>query len=123
MTIDRHAQLTPNFRLSEFVRDVDPLPPQPIIDNLFRLANRLQVIRDLLGKPIKITSGYRTKAHNEAVGGKPNSQHLYGCAADILIDGMPPRAVQEYLKNWNGGLGSYATFTHVDLAEKRRWNG
>lgn len=122
MPIDRRAYLTPNFQLSEFVRDVDPLPPLPIIQNLFRLANRLQVVRDLLGKPIHINSGYRTPKHNEEVGGKPNSQHLSGCAADIVISGMPAKAVQEYLKHWSGGLGHYAGFTHVDIRPKaERW--
>ena len=43
----------------------------------------LESIRNELGKPVIITSGYRTEAHNEKVGGKPNSSHLKGLAADI----------------------------------------
>ena len=43
----------------------------------------LESVRNELGKPVVITSGYRTPAHNEKVGGKPNSSHLKGLAADI----------------------------------------
>lgn len=44
---------------------------------------RLDKMRELLGVPITINSGYRTKAHNKRVGGSPNSSHLFGYAADI----------------------------------------
>ena len=43
----------------------------------------LESVRNELGKPVVITSGYRTLAHNEKVGGKPNSSHLKGLAADV----------------------------------------
>lgn len=121
--MDRNTQLTPSFKLSEFLRAEDPLPAPWILDNLKALANRLQVIRDLLGRPIRITSGYRTPEHNKAVGGEPNSYHLKGMAADIVVDGMTPTAVQNYLGRWSGGLGSYPNFTHVDIGPKRRWGG
>lgn len=119
--MDRNTQLTHSFKLSEFVRAQDPLPSPEIIQNLYRLANRLQVIRDLIGKPIRITSGYRTPEHNKKVGGEPNSYHLKGMAADIVIDGVAPGTVQNYLKNWSGGLGAYPDFTHCDIGPTRRW--
>lgn len=117
-------QLTPNFSLNEFLHAGSGTPAPWILDNLTQLANRLQVIRDLLGKPIIITSGYRTPEHNKAVGGEPNSFHLKGMAADIVVPGMSAKEVQNFLKNWSGGLGSYANFTHVDIRPtKARWNG
>ena len=47
------------------------------------IQNLLNPIREKLGKPIRVTSGYRPAALNKAVGGAANSNHLYGCAADI----------------------------------------
>lgn len=52
------------------------------------LINLLQVMRDMLGRGMKVTSGYRCAKHNKAVGGSLNSDHLKGKAADILcVDG------------------------------------
>ena len=117
-------QLTPDFVLGEFLHGGDPMPPPWVIDNLYRLANRLQVVRDLFGKPVIINSGYRTASHNRAVGGAPDSMHIKGMAADIVISSVPAKEVQRVLKNWNGGLGSYAHFTHVDIRSSRaRWSG
>lgn len=43
----------------------------------------LDRIRHTTGRPMKVNSGYRTEAHNKAVGGVPNSAHTQGVAADI----------------------------------------
>lgn len=91
-----------------------------------RLAALLQQIRDHFGRPVVISSGYRTAAHNTKVGGASRSQHLYGTAADIVVAGVEPLAVAqyaEYLQPDCGGIGLYQTFTHVDVREKRsRWD-
>lgn len=122
MSDPRNVRLTPNFTLAEFVRPEDPLPPPWILDNLYRLANRLQVVRDLLDKPLVITSGYRTEAHNRAIGGAKKSLHLSGMAADVVVPGIPAKEVQKFLRNWSGGLGLYGTFTHLDIRPYRaRW--
>lgn len=58
------------------------------------LVEKLQAIRDKLGKAIKVTSGYRCITHNasKTVGGSPNSKHRYGMAADwrvvLLAEGV-----------------------------------
>lgn len=117
------VQLTTHFRLGEFLHGEEAMPTPWILDNLTHLANRLQVIRDLLAKPIIINSGYRSPQHNTAVGGAQNSFHLKGMAADIVVPGLAAHEVQRFLKNWSGGLGSYAHFTHVDIRPNRaRWN-
>lgn len=120
----RAMLLTPNFRLGEFLHQSAPIPSPEVIENLTRLANRLQVVRDILNRPIIINSGYRTAEHNAEVGGEPTSYHLSGMAADIVIKGMTAHEVQAALKNWSGGMGSYATFTHLDIRHNRaRWQG
>lgn len=58
------------------------------------LAERiLQPLRDSVGVPVNVTSGYRSPAVNRAVGGSRTSQHLLGEAADIVVAGMSPRDV------------------------------
>ena len=49
--------------------------------------NVLQPLRDAMGEPIKIGSGYRCHQLNKVVGGVSNSQHIKGEAADLCIDG------------------------------------
>lgn len=83
------------FSLGEFVNSptakrlgIDNLPTFEIVDNLNRLADYLDVIREKLGKPIIINSGYRSVMLNKAVGGVANSQHLKGLAADVVCADM-----------------------------------
>ena len=57
-----------------------------IVDNIQYLMSRLDEIRGGYGKPIYINSGYRCAELNKLVGGKPNSQHLKGEAADLRFD-------------------------------------
>ncbi len=82
-----------------------------------RLVRMLEELRSVLGdKPIIITSGYRCPAHNRTVRGSPNSQHMKGSAADIVVSGVSPEQVAtkaEALKF--PGVGRYPSFTHVDV--------
>ena len=59
------------------------------------LLERLQALRDALGRSVIINSSYRNPAHNIAVGGSPNSYHLRGMAADIRVPGMNPAELTE----------------------------
>ena len=70
--------LTKNFTKSEF--ECPCGCGQQSVDT--ELAEKLQLIRDKVDRPLKITSGYRCIAHNAAVGGSQNSKHRYGMAAD-----------------------------------------
>lgn len=83
------------FSLAEFVRsatakrlNIDNTPTFEIVDNLNRLADYLDGIREKLGKPILISSGYRCPVLNRAVGGVANSQHQKGLAADLVCADM-----------------------------------
>jgi len=119
-------QLSPHFTLGEFLHDesIEGVTLD-VIENLRLLSKELEGVRKLLGdKPIKILSGFRTPEHNRAVGGVKGSQHLYGKAADIVVDGIPPHKVQKALADWPGGMGAYSNFTHLDVRGFRaRWSG
>jgi len=115
------TRLAPHFRLREFVKPNTPLPSDTILWNLWLLAQRLQALRDILQRPITITSGYRTPQQNKAAGGHPLSYHLRGMAADIVVAGLSPKQVQQILSQWQGGLGCYPTFTHVDIGPRRKF--
>lgn len=71
--------------------DNSPSPQE--LENLTRLAQLLEQVRALLGKPIVINSAFRSKQVNDAVGSKDSSQHRIGCAADIRVVGMNPDEV------------------------------
>ena len=88
-------KLTEHFDLSEFVisqeaarRGIDNTPPDEALENLYILAMALEEIRARLGKPIVISSGYRSPALNAAVGGAANSAHVLGYAADLTCPGF-----------------------------------
>ena len=85
-------QLTEHFSLEELIaseiaarKGIDNTPSPAVLANLRVLAQGLERIRTVLGgKPIRVTSGYRCKALNEAVGGSARSAHMDGLAADIV---------------------------------------
>lgn len=87
-----------------------------IVANIRALAPKLQEVRNHYGRPIIITSGWRSQRVNRLVGGASRSQHLVGKAADIVVLGVSPKEVQRYLgSRWEGGLGYGRTFTHLDI--------
>lgn len=79
--------------------NIKNVPNDPIvIENLEHTIEQLDELRRLYGHPIIITSGYRCPALNKAVGGKPNSQHVKGQAADLKYD---PELLQFIIKNFH----------------------
>lgn len=109
--------VTPHFTHQEL-----GAPPKRWRSNEELLAQRLELLRRIRGnRPLTILSGYRTPAHNAAVGGAPHSQHLRGAAAD-LPEGYA--SVQEAI--WAGftGIGSRGPWAvHVDVrpGPRVRW--
>ena len=114
-------KLTANFSKSEFEsKDGSPMPLD-VLQNIQVLAEQLQVIRDEIGKPISITSGWRSAAHNARIGGAKHSYHVRGMAADIQVTGMHPMDVKKLIlklmnegKILKGGLKAYKRWTHYD---------
>ena len=123
-----NRRLAPDFKVRELrCRDgTDTV----MVDEVLTVV--LQCIREHFGKPVTITSGYRTAAHNAAVGGAKSSQHLLGRAADIRVQGTSVEDVAAYaeslMPDW-GGVGRYpakagraAGWVHVDTRpNKSRW--
>ena len=92
------TQLSTHFTLEELThtdhREFDNIPNDSEKNNLKRLAEFLEQVKDVLGgKPIMVNSAFRSKAVNDAVGSKDSSQHRVGCAADIRVPGMTPDEV------------------------------
>lgn len=127
MSRDSTRQLSPSFKVREFAckgSDVVLLDDELVV--------LLQCIREHFGKPVTITSGYRTASHNTKVGGSRSSQHLLGRAADIQVQDTDPLAVAAYAESlmpgW-GGVGRYPVkagrakgWVHVDTRpNKSRW--
>ena len=127
---DGETRLAPDFKVRELrCRDgTDTVMADEVLTVV------LQCIREHFGKAVTITSGYRTPAHNAAVGGAKSSQHLLGRAADIRVQGVSVEDVAAYaerlMPDW-GGVGRYpvkagraAGWVHLDTrAEKARWRG
>ena len=86
-------RLSKNFTLAELTatshRKLQDTPTLDVIQNLQKLCvHVLQPLRDTVGAPVYINSGYRSKKLNAKVGGVPNSRHLLGKAADIHCDNL-----------------------------------
>ena len=125
------GDLTHSFSLSEFAcHDGTPVPAE-LLPNVQQLANNLEVLRDRVGVPIHIVSGYRTPAHNALVDGAGHSQHMLAKAADIQVQGMAPKQVCALVKQLiadgqmaQGGVGLYDNWVHYDVrGTPARWGG
>ena len=89
-------QLSNNFTLNELTKSqtatrkgIDNEPGTTEIENLIHLAKTiLQPVREHFGKPVMISSGYRSPALCEAIGSSAKSQHAKGEAADFEIGGV-----------------------------------
>lgn len=95
------------FKFSEFLRSgtatrqgIPNRPSAKVLDNLQELTEKvLDPLREKWGSPIKVTSGYRCRRLNAAVGGSPTSQHMTGEAADITaLDKRENLALWELLE-------------------------
>ena len=124
-------KLTKNFSKSEFECRCGCEMPKDVLNNVQKLANQLQIIRNKVNVPITINSAYRCPKHNSIIGGAKSSQHLQGKASDIVIEGYSNDDVADLIEELiasgdilQGGLGRYNSFTHYDIGYnglKRRW--
>ena len=124
-------QLHRHFAWSEFASDGRNVPAAAR-SGLYELVETLLVpLRGEFG-PCRVTSGYRTQAHNRRVGGKPDSRHLYdkhpgSPAADVRFATGSPQLwsihAQRLMPTY-GGIGVYRTHVHLDCRNSRaRWSG
>ncbi|MET4130665.1 D-Ala-D-Ala carboxypeptidase family metallohydrolase [Roseovarius sp. MBR-6] len=84
----------------------------------------LQNLRNRLGKPLIVLSGYRSPAHNKAVGGARQSKHMEGTAFDIAMSNHDPVAFEAAARAAGFlGFGYYprSNFMHIDLGSERSW--
>lgn len=117
------------FKLSEFINSatanrlgIDNIPSFEVVDNLNRLADYLDGIREKFGKPISVSSGYRCPMLNKAVGGVVTSQHLKGLAADLVCSDMEKllsiiretKGFDQVITEHNKGSKSY--WIHLSVA-------
>ena len=126
--------MTKNFKLKEFKCKCGCDMPLEVYENIIKLSNQLQFLRDYTGRPITINSAYRCPEHNAKISGSSKkSQHMLGKAADITIQSLKPAEVFMIIEDLidmghmlQGGLGLYEKkgFTHYDIRKtKARWNG
>jgi len=121
--------LSEHFTLEEMTatshRQFDNTPNNHETANLQRLAEFLELVRiHLYGKPLMITSGYRSKAVNDSVGSKDTSQHRLGLACDFRVPGMAPDAVVRTIiatkLPFDQIIREFDAWTHISIADKPR---
>jgi zinc D-Ala-D-Ala carboxypeptidase len=86
--------------------------------------DKLQALRDRLGKPLILRSAYRSPEHNRAVGGAPSSKHMDGTAFDVAMANHDPVAFEAAARAVGFlGFGYYprSGFIHIDLGPARVW--
>lgn len=111
----------PNFTPWEFrCRDREnksfkgPYAEQIKVD--LRLVERLQKARKLIGKPITITSAYRTPSYNDHIVGAKSSRHILGHAADVSVKDIAGEVLAHFM--YMSGfrrVGLAQTWCHVDV--------
>ncbi len=133
-------KLSPNFTLEEMLESQtarrkgisEQFTPSPEVINSLRALckNILQPLRDAIGGPIKVSSGYRTPRLNRAIGGARNSQHMVGEAADIQgLNGLTNKQLFNKIKQlnlpfdqliWEFGNDQNPAWVHVSFGPRNR---
>ncbi len=89
-----------------------------------KLLDMIDEAREIYGKPIRVTSGYRTEAHNRKVGGVDSSSHLKGLAIDVACVRSDDRfkMLNALLEVGFNRIGVAGTFIHVDIDKDKSQN-
>lgn len=106
-------------------RGIANVPDRVQLDNLQLLvSNILDPLREHLGRPVVVNSGFRNAAVNKAVGGSATSQHIAGQAADIVVPGMNPSQVIEAIRDlglpFDQLIHEFGSWTHVSYSSHNR---
>jgi zinc D-Ala-D-Ala carboxypeptidase len=105
-------------------RGLDNTPPREAMGNLLALVhNVLDPLRIALGKPLVVTSGYRSEEINARVGGSPTSDHRFGRAADVHQPDMSVRALMRVViaqkLPFDQMIDEFGRWMHISFREGR----
>jgi len=90
-----------------------------------RILEYLEILREMVARPIYITSGYRCPDYNLKVGGVKNSYHLTGKAVDISTEKFNKVKISQYASQIGfRGIGVYSNHIHLDIRDTPSyWEG
>ena len=120
MNKDENIQLGKYFKVKEFACK-DGSPIVFVDDYLYTI---LDILRNKIGKPVIITSGYRTPEWNAKCGGAKYSYHIRGMAADIRVNGMSAKELANKLNAIvpeECGIIVYKNWVHFDVREGKKY--
>ncbi len=118
-----------NFSISELIfsetalkNNISNIPDLKALDNILNLIFYcLQPVRNLMQKPMLITSGYRCKKLNDLVKGAKNSLHLSGCAVDFAVKDMKPEDIVSMISKSNIPfdelINEYDKWVHISFVK------
>lgn len=122
MDTDANEKVGKHFKVKEFAcRDGSQVV---FIDDY--LISILDILRNQVGKPVIINSGYRTPTRNKEVGGAKYSYHMRGMAADIRADGITPKELANKLNAIvpdECGIIVYKSWVHFDTRQSKYRKG
>lgn len=122
MDTDANEKIGQHFKVREFAcKDGSQVV---FIDNY--LVSILDILRSKIGKPVIITSGYRTPEWNAKCGGAKYSYHMRGMAADIRVNGMSAKELANKLNEIvpdECGIIVYSGWVHIDTRAKKYRKG
>lgn len=122
MDTEGNVQIAKHFKVREFAcKDGSPVV---FIDEY--LVTILDILRNKIGKPIIITSGYRTPEWNAKCGGAKYSYHMRGMAADIRVEGMSAKEIANKLNAIvpnECGIIVYNSWVHFDVRTSKYRKG
>ena len=109
----------PDFKLEEFACKCNK--PICLTPDMSVLHQRIQVLRTIVGHPLRINSAYRCTEHNIRIGGAKSSKHLEGLALDIDTIGWTGEQRSNFIRQAAAigfnGIGIAKTYIHIDLRE------
>ena len=123
-----------NFKISELIKseiaiknNINNMPDMKSLDNLLDLIFYcLQPIRNIIKQPMIITSGYRCNKLNCLVNGSKNSQHLFGCAADFVVENYSVNKIIYMIKESNVEfdqlINEYDNWVHISFLKNKNRN-
>lgn len=106
-------------------RGLDNSPNSKQLESMKALVrNILDPLREALGRPVNINSGFRSEAVNKAVGGAASSQHRFGEAADIVVPGMTVEQLVARIRAlklpFDQVIDEFGSWVHVSYGPRQR---